>query len=116
MDMTGELTDRYFVAATGDTRIAVTIGRNEHTAKLERINHFLVDDPDGERIMAFGLTKPLKVGNTYNGEGVLKFVMSECHTTDYDNFELMVPDYYLYFPDDRGKVPDTGNVERKGWI
>lgn len=106
--MTGEYADRLFIVTNGDTRIALTIGRNEHTAKFNRRTRILVDDPLSENKMCFNLTKPLKVGVRYNEEGCYKFVLSEAHTTDYDNFDLMIPDYYKYF--------NNEVVERGSWI
>lgn len=121
--MTGEISDRLFIVTGGDTRIAVTIPKTPHTIKFNRQSRFLVSDPDVSTVQAFVLTKPLSVGNTYNGDGYLKFVMSEDNTTDYDNFELMIPDYYRYFPAEDGyrktvldKVPADIKVERGSYI
>lgn len=100
--MTGQLNDRHFIVVTGDTRVAMTITRDSETAKFNRQSRFLIGDPEASTIQAFKLTKPLSVGNTYNGDGILKFVLSEDNTTDYDNFDLMIPDYYKYFPDEDG--------------
>lgn len=97
--MTGEYEDRNFIVTRGETRIAVTIQRNEHTLKLKRTNRFLVDDIDATNKIAFALTKPLKAGNTFDKKGVFKFVMSETNSSDYDNIELGIADYYRYFPD-----------------
>ena len=47
--------------------------------------------------MAYALTKPLKRGLTYNGEGIFKFVMHEEVVTDNDNVELGIADYYKHF-------------------
>lgn len=71
--------------------------------------------------MCFNLTKPLKVGNRYNEEGCYKFVLSEANTTDYDNFDLMIPDYYKYFPDNEQYKPVVHKEkqlggERGSWI
>lgn len=98
-DMTGEYEDRNFIVTRGETRVAVTIQRNEHTIKLKRTNRFIIDDIDATDKIAFALTKPLKVGNTYDKKGILKFVMSETNSNDFDNIELGVADYYKYFPD-----------------
>ena len=119
--MTGEYADRMFIVTNGDTRIALTIGRNKHTAKFNRQTRILVDDPLSDNKMCFNLTKPLKVGNRYNEEGCYKFVLSECNTTDYDNFELMIPDYYKYYPSDNGFMPVTEqemsiSEEKEAWI
>ncbi len=122
--MTGELSDRLYIVKDPDTRIAVSIPRTEHTIKFNRQSRFLVSDPDVSTVQAFVLTKPLSVGNIYNGDGYLKFVMSEDNTTDYDNFELMIPDYYRYFPDGDGEyrptieetVPKDEKIERGSYI
>ena len=120
MDMTGTYQDRLFIVVNGDTRIAMTIGRNEHTAKFDRQTRILVDDPMSDTKMAFKLTKPLKVGNRYNEEGCYKFVLSEANTTDFDNFDLMIPDYYKYFPVDDEYIPVVAKEkeigERGSWI
>ena len=47
---------------------------------------------------AYLLTKPLKVGKTYNGHGIYSFVLQEVVSTDNDNFELGIANYYLHFP------------------
>ena len=119
--MTGVFSDRNFIVEDGDTRIALTISRNEHTAKFLRQTRILVDDPLSTRKMAFDLTKPLKVGNRYNEDGCYKFVLSETDTTDYDNFDLMIPDYYKYFPRESGAyvpvIEEEREIEERGsWI
>ena len=83
----------------------MTIGRNEFTAKLARDARFIIDDTDAEHKMAYKLTKPLKTGTVYNQAGVFKFVIQECATTDDDNLELMIADYYRHFPEERPPVP-----------
>ena len=98
MDLTGELEDRQFIITRGDARIAITIARDEETAKLNRENRFIVDDPLSNRMMAFQLTKPIKLNNVYNGDGVFKFVLQEVTATGDDNFELQIADYYKHFP------------------
>lgn len=105
--LTGEYEDRNFVVSRGDSRIAITIGRNEHTAKFGRNHRFIVDDPDSEIKMAFLLTKPLKIGHTYNNKGIFSFVLQEVVTTDNDNLELGIADYYKHFPKP-DNVPDYG--------
>ena len=94
MDLTGELEDRDFIITRGDSRIAIIIGRNEETAILDRIDRFLVDDPLSSHMLAYALTKPLKL-STYtdadgNINGVLGFVLQEVNTTDDDNTELRI--------------------------
>lgn len=97
MDLTGELEDRQFIVTRGDSRIAITIAKNSHTVKLGRRHRFLVDDDDDMEKMAFALTKPLKFAGVYGGKGVYKFVLQEVNTTDDDNQELGIADYYQHF-------------------
>lgn len=96
--LTGEYEDRNFVVTRGDSRIAITIGKNEHTAKFSRNNRFIVDDLESQIKMAFLLTKPLKTGHTHNNKGIYSFVLQEVVTTDNDNLELGIADYYKHFP------------------
>ena len=115
-DLTGEYEDRNYIVTRGDSRISVTIARTEATAKLGREHRFLIDDPDTGFTLAYLLTKPLKMGWTYNNRGVYKFVMQEVQTTENDNVELGIADYYKHFPH---TVPDPDPVTpegRKVWL
>lgn len=96
--LTGEYEDRTFVVTRGDSRIAMTIARNSMTSKFSRKNRFLIDDSASDTMLAYLLTKPLKVGKTYNGKGVYKFVLQEVNTTDDDNQEFCIADFYKHFP------------------
>lgn len=96
--LTGEYEDREFVVTRGDSRISMTIARNEHTVKFNRDCRFLIDDPGSPHMLAYALTKPLKLGGVFNGDGVYKFVLQEVNTTDLDNQELGIADYYTHFP------------------
>ncbi len=119
--LTGEYEDRNFVVTRGDSRMAMIISRNEETIKLNRDFRFLIDDPESKEQLAYILTKPLKVGQVYNGKGVFGFVLQEATTTDDDNKQLGIADYYKYFDrDDAPKedvteelVTDTG---KKVWF
>lgn len=112
--LTGEYEDRRFITSRGDSRIAMTIANNEHTSKFGRENRFLIDEPGSAEKLAYLLTKPLKVGKTYQGEGVFSFVLQESVSTDNDNLELGIADYYKHFP----KVGMTSDApeEKKGWL
>ena len=116
--LTGEDEDRQFIVTRGDSRIAMTIARNEYTVKFSRNNRFLIDDPDSEIKLAYILSKPLKLGGTYNNKGVFKFVLQEVTATDDDNKELGIADYYKHFPkemevaDGDGVVIDTDNTSK----
>lgn len=107
--LTGEYEDRQFIVTRGDSRIAMTIAKNEYTVNFGRENRFLIDDPDSSSKLAYALTKPLKVGSVYNNYGVYNFVLQETVSTDNDNYELGIADYYKHFP----KNNDTGNSGNK---
>lgn len=105
--LTGEYEDKNFIVTRGDARIAMTISRNQHTVKFSRNRRFLIDDPDAPEKAAYLLTKPLKVGKTYNGAGVYSFVLQEVVSTDDDNIELGIADYYKHFPRTEADASDT---------
>lgn len=125
--LTGEMENRDFIMTRGDSRIAITISRNEETCKLNRENRFIVDDPLSTNKLSYILSKPLKIGHTYNDDGVFSFVLQEVVPTDDDNFELSIADYYKHFPKDfavdtsvgvisntNSTVPNTDG--RKVWL
>lgn len=125
--LTGELEDRAFVVTRGDSRIAIKIGKNEHTVKFGRTHRFIIDEEDSPAKQAFLLTKPLKVGRSYSSKngrkGVFMFVLQEVVTTDNDNLELNIADYYKHFPKP-DSVPDfnsplednTTETGKKVWL
>ena len=73
----------------------MTIARNEHTVNFKKDRWFLIDDPESNHKLTYILTKPLKLGSTFNNEGVFKFVLQEVTATD-DNHELGIADYYNF--------------------
>lgn len=103
--LTGEYEDRSFVVTRGDSRVAMTIAKNQHTVKFGREHRFLIDDPDAVDKLAYLLTKPLKVGKFYNGEGVYHFVLQEVVSTENDNMRLGIADYYKHFPKEAAGDP-----------
>ncbi len=109
----------------GDTRISMTIARDQYTVQLNRDNRFLIDDYESDTVLAYRLTKPFKLGGIYNGRGVMSFVLSEVNTEDDDNLELHIADYYKHFPKDSGIVKtssvssdasSSGSNGRKVWL
>lgn len=121
--LTGEYEDRNFVVTRGDTRISVTISKNEDTVKLNRQNRFLIDDPDSKEKLAYVLSKPLKRGWVYDtgsSGGVYIFVLQEVVSTTDDNHELGIADYYKYFPKEKTtEMPDDSvapdkNIDENG--
>lgn len=116
--LTGEYEDRNFVVTRGDSRIAMHIGKNANTVKFTRDNRFLIDDPDSDDKLAYLLTKPLKAGRCFNNEGIYSFVLQEVVSTDNDNMELGIADYYLHFPKEttNPNKPDSSDTGKKVWI
>lgn len=96
--LTGEYGDNDFIITRGDSRISVTLPRDKYTLRLNRDDRFLIDDYDSPNVLAYRLTKPFKLGGSFNENGVLYFVMQECNTEDTDNFELHIANYYDHFP------------------
>lgn len=121
--LTGEYGDNDFIVTRGDSRISLTLAKDEYSIQLSRENRFLIDDYDTKAVLAYRLTKPFKLGGTYNGEGVLNFVLAECNTEDTDNFELHIANYYDRFPreseggdtSEGDKKPDDG-TEKARWF
>lgn len=93
--------------AIGDARIAVTIGKDEDTCKLNRGRRFLIDDMDSAEVLAYQITKPNKLYNVYNGKGVFRFILNEVNVTDDDNVELRIADYYNWAPKTDKHIPDN---------
>lgn len=104
--LTGEYEYGNLVLTRGDSRIAMTIGRNNDTAQFGREQRFLIDDPASDDKLAYFLTKPLKVGKTYNNSGVYSFVLQETVSTENDNMELGIADYYKHFPNEKQNGKD----------
>lgn len=98
--LTGETNSSYNEngMSLGDTRIAITLPRDEYTIQLNRSYRFLIDDYASKNVLAYRLTKPFKIGGVYNGHGAMNFVLTEVNTEDNDNFKLHIADYYKYFP------------------
>lgn len=103
--LTGEYGDNHFILTRGDSRISMIIARDSETIQLERDNRFLIDDYESHTPLAYRLTKPFKMGGSYNENGVLSFVLAECNAEDDDNFDLHIADYYKYFPRPENETP-----------
>ena len=122
--LTGEYTDAFFVATRGDSRISVTLPKDAETLALGRDARFIIDDYGTPDPLAYRLTKPFKLGGSFDDNGIVTFVMMECNTEQDDNLELHIADYYKYFPrvqEDNEEIPDnnlenTSSEEFRGWI
>lgn len=112
--LTGETVSSYNEngMAVGDTRVALTLPRDEYTVKLNRTYRFLIDDYDSGDVLAYRIGKPFKIGGVYNGHGAMTFMMTEVNTEEDDNLELHIADYYKYFPRDGEAAPDGHATER----
>lgn len=129
--LTGEYSDAFFVATRGDARISVTLPKDEETLALGRDARFIIDDYNAKHPLAYRLTKPFKLGGSYDENGVVIFVMTECNSEFDDNEELHIADYYKYFPREESGVDNTSedhvannstqtqtdtSTDRRGWI
>ena len=93
------------IMAIGDARISLTIGKDKDTSELCRGARFLIDDKDTDKPLAYQITKPNKLFNVYDGEGVFKFILNEVQLTKDDNTELRIADYTSWKP----SIPKDGD-------
>lgn len=84
--------------AIGDSRIAVTIEKDEDTVELARGLRFLIDDADSDFVSAYQITKSNKLYNVFNNEGVFRFILNEVQLTADDNTDLRIADYNNWHP------------------
>lgn len=99
----GEKTEQ--TMAIGDARIALTISKDEDTNELCRGARFLIDDPDTDKPLAYQVTKPNKLYNIYDGQGVFRFILNEVQLTKEDNVRLRIADYTSWKP----SIPKDGD-------
>lgn len=110
--LTGAYEDRDFFITRGDSRLGLTISKNEYTTKFKRGCRFLIDDEESETMLAYELTKPFKLSGVYNNQGIFKFVLQEVNTTDDDNQKLGIADYYKHFVREyTGEVPSSLTID-----
>lgn len=121
--LTGETVSSYNDngMALGDTRVQLTLPRDEETAKLSRKVRLLVDDPLSEQPLCYRISKPFKVGSVYGLNGPMNFMLTEENLRKEDNTELMVADYWSYYRrcgDDYDSQPVKDEVGdgKKVWI
>lgn len=93
----GEWSDNDLIVTRGDTRLYVTIAKDQYTSKLEREDRFIIDDEDADTPLTYRLTKPLKTGFIYGDSDVFCFIMMECASEDDDNPTLRIANYYKYY-------------------
>lgn len=115
--LTGEWGDNNFMLNRGDARAYLYLPRDKDTICLNRKNRFLIDDYDSPNVLAYRLTKPFKLGGSYNQNGVLAFVLTECNTEDTDNFELHIANYYDHFPREQpGDAETESTADKRRWL
>lgn len=123
--LVGEYGDKFFMMNKGDARLSLILPQDSETLRLNRSSRFIIDYPGSADALAFRLTKPHRVGPSYDGEGVLRFVLQECTTEDDDNIDLGIADYYKHFPRADHRDPVTGDMiempvidveEKGGWL
>lgn len=107
----GEIVSRWSIAAdgtkyltgifyqpsmtVGDSRMQLTVPRDDETVLLNRGARFLIDDPGATQPQAYELSKINRAGNVYNGHGVFIHMLTESNfNPKTDNAELMIADYY----------------------
>lgn len=83
----------------GDARIAITIGKDSETNYIKRGMRFVVDDLDTTDPLVYQVTKPNRLFSIFNGEGVFRYILNEVNSTDDDNLELRIADYYTWLPE-----------------
>lgn len=82
----------------GEARIAVTVGKDEDTIELSRGMRFLIDDTDTDDVLAYEISKPNRLFNVYNGNGVFRFILTETNLEDADNVTLRIANYTDWKP------------------
>lgn len=118
--LNGEAAGKDYVITQGDSRISMTIAKDSETLRLTRENRFIIDDYGSPSPLAYRLSKPFRLGGSYDERGVLYFVLQECNTEDTDNLGLHIANYYRYFPRECDETPvKPGDVDEDGkkvWI
>lgn len=104
------------VMTIGDSRLALTIAKDEGTITFHRGMRFIIDDPDSHERLAYEITKSNRMFNMYDGQGVYRFILREVTLTDDDDTELQVADYYgRGFKEAQIVNPETVRTEGK-WL
>lgn len=92
----------------GDSRIAITVGRDADTLELSRGLRFIVDDSGVSDPSVYQITKANRFFNTTPGGGVFRFILTESALTHNDNVAQGIADYSTWKPD---KDLDSDHVD-----
>lgn len=86
------------IMTIGDSRIAVTVGKDDETIELKRGLRFLIDDVDVEHPTVYQITKGNRFFSTTNNEGVFRFILNEVVLNAGDNEKLRIADFSNWMP------------------
>lgn len=75
------------VLTIGDSRVALTVGKDCDTVELKRGMRFLINDTDSDEPLAYQITKSNKLFNVYNGVGVFRFILNEVESIPEDDYD-----------------------------
>lgn len=82
----------------GDSRIAMTIPKDEDTIELTRGRRFLIADVDTDALCAYEISKSNTLFDVFDREGVFRFILNETNVTKNDNKDLMIADCDKWIP------------------
>jgi len=99
--------------SVGDSRIAITIGKDPETIELGRGHRFLIDDNMVGVPSAYQITKANRFFDTTNSNGVFRFILTEVALTHHDNIEQRIADYTAWTPD---KTLDSDHIDSESTI
>ena len=88
----GERTEE--TMAIGDSRMALTIAKNEDTQKFKVGMRFIIGDPEVDELTAFEITKVNSLFNVFSGKGVYRYILGQAQITHNDDTENQIADAY----------------------
>ena len=110
IDGTKYLTGEFYqgTVTVGDSRMQLTMPRDDETVVLNRGFRFLIDDPGATEPQAYEITKINRTGKVFDGHGVFVHMLSECNrNAATDNYDLMIADYYTKLAKFEIRLNDT---------
>lgn len=88
------------MVTVGDSRMSVTVAKDDDTDLIRRGTRFLIDDPDAAHKVAYEVTKVDRVTGILDGTGIYKFLVCETNVRPTDDIPDMVSDNSTYEPGD----------------
>lgn len=92
----------------GDSRIAITIGKDQDTIELNRGFRFLIDDSDVTDPSVYQITKANRFFNTTTGDGVFRYILTETQLEPGDNIAQRIANYTTWTPE---KILESDHVD-----